>query len=226
MKTKMAEEASKRSNIYGFLARVYSREITGDFLPLLKDPQFLGVLSVLGGNLDDDLLTKPEYEAIEDLAVEYTSLFLGPGPHVSPHESVHHERPDGDWGRFWGASTVEVKKFIETTGLQYRDDFKDMPDHISVELEFMQKVIEKERDLWESGENERALYCLKMEKKFFDEHLIKWIPIFCEEVISKAELPFYREFAGITRSFIEFENDNMEAYLSNAQKVINEGKRD
>lgn len=215
--TKHVELADQRINVYQFLARIYKKEITPEFLPLLRDPHVLGVLLDFGADLGGEFTSIPEDKLIEDLSVEYTRLFLGPGKHIPANESIHHERSDGDWGRFWGASTVEVKKFIESAGLRYKNDFTDMPDHISVELEFMQKVIEKERDEWKAGDVERALYCLKMEKKFIEEHVARWVPLFCKKIIDHAELPFYREIARVTKDFVEFEEENINAYIRDAQ---------
>jgi TorA maturation chaperone TorD len=198
-----------RSDIYGLLATVYRQEITSDFLGQIRAPQFLGALSVLGIEGIDDLIQKPDAELLEDLAVEYSYLFLGPGKHVSPHESVHHQREDGQWGKLWGASTVEVKKFIEATGLSYSDDFKGLPDHISVEFEFMQQLTLREEQAWKDEDRDKAVACRQVEKKFIEEHLIRWVPAFCEMVIQEAELPFYQAVAALTRSFIEFEMEEM-----------------
>ncbi len=211
------EMAGQRINVYGFLARVYRREMLPGFLEQIRSPQLKGALSALGAELEEEFFSGPEEGLLEELAVEYTRLFLGPGRHIPANESIHHERSDGDWGRFWGASTVEVKKFIETAGLHYKDDFKDMPDHISVEFEFMQKVIGKEREAWEAGDRDKALYCLRMEKMFIDDHLIQWVPQFCGKVASEARLSFYREMARITGKFIEFEKDNIDGYIADAQ---------
>lgn len=216
-KTEMAEHASQRSTIYGLLARVYRKELTPELLRQIKDPQFLGVLSGLGVKLDDEFLSRPEKDLIEDLAVEYTRLFLGPGKHVSPHESVHHDIQGGDWGKLWGKSTVEVRAFVKTLGLKYKEDDHSIPDHISVEFEMMQKVIEKEAEEWEKNNNDEGLALLKIEKKFIEEHLIKWIPVFCSKVIAQADHAFYREIAELTRSFIEFEKENIETFILDAQ---------
>jgi TorA maturation chaperone TorD len=213
---KHAELAEQRINVYGFLARIYEKEVTPEFLQEVRTPSILGVLTQFGADLGDDFLSRPADELTEDLAVEYTRLFLGPGKHLPPHESIHHERDDGDWGTFWGASTVEVKKFIETAGLQYRDDFKDMPDHISVEFEFMQKVIERERTAWEEGDGDAALYCLKMEKMFIDDHLHRWVPRFCGKVAEDAQLSFYREMAKLTKGFVELEKESIDDYILEA----------
>lgn len=204
--------ASYRSNVYGLLATVYRKEVTADLLHQVKDPQLLGVLSDLGVQLADDFLQKPEEELLSELAVEYARLFLGPGGHISPHESVHHQRDDGQSGLLWGESTAEVKKFIESTGLNYDPEYKGLPDHISVELEFMQQLTLREEQAWNEEDGKTALDCLKVEKKFIEEHLVRWVPDFCDKVIKEAELSFYREMAALTKNFIEFERQEVEGY--------------
>jgi len=201
--------AKNRSDIYGLLATLYRQEVTPDLLQQIKDPQFLGVLADLGFDVMREFLLKPEKELLEDLAVVYGRLFLGPGKHISPHESVHHQREDGQWGKLWGTSTVDVKQFIEATGLDYTDDYKGLPDHISVEFEFMQQVTLREVQAWKEADKDKATACRQVEKKFIEEHLIRWIPNFCEKAMQEAELPFYRSLAALTRSFIEFEMENM-----------------
>jgi TorA maturation chaperone TorD len=102
-----------------------------------------------------------------------------------------------------------VKKFIETTGLGYSDDFKGMPDHITVEFEFMQQLTLGEEQAWTEEDTDKATSFRNVEKKFLEEHLIRWVPSFCEKVIQEAELPFYQAMAALTRSFIEFEKAEM-----------------
>ena len=215
-KQEMAALARHRSNIYGFLAAVYRQEVTSDLLEKFKDPQFLGVLSDLGIKLNNSLLKNPEAELLENLAVDYARLFLGPGKHISPHESVHHQKNNGQWGQLWGESTVADKKFIESSGLHYNSDYTGLPDHISVELEFMQQVTLREEQAWSEQDKDTALSCLKNEKKFIEEHLARWIPSFCEKVINEAELPFYREIAGLTKKFIEFEKNEIRRFENNS----------
>lgn len=204
--------ARQRSNIYGLLASIYRQEVTADLLHQVKDPQFLGVLSDLGIQLETDFFQKPEQELLDELAVEYTRLFLGPGQHISPYESVHHQRSGGQSGQLWGESTAEVKKFIESTGLSYDPDYKGLPDHISVELEFMQQLTLREEQAWREEDKDGAANCLKIEKKFIEDHLVRWVPAFCDKVIKEAELPFYREMTALTKNFIEFEREEVEGY--------------
>jgi len=204
--------AGNRSNIYGMLALVYRQEMSSDLLKQVKGTQFLEILTDLeaeGTEEIDAFLQKPEAELLEDLAVEYTRLFLGPGKHISPHESVHHQQDDGQWGKLWGASTAKVKKFVESTGLTYSEDFKGLPDHIAVELEFMQQLTLREEQAWMNADADAAVSCRQTEKKFIEGHLVRWIPDFCKNVMQQAELPFYRALAALTRSFIEFEIQEM-----------------
>jgi TorA maturation chaperone TorD len=218
-KRNMKELAGHRSNIYGLLAAIYRREMTSDLLQQIKDPRFLGVLTKLGIELNNGFFKKPEKKLLEDLAVEYARLFLGPGKHISPHESVHHKKEGVQSGQLWGELTAEVKRIIESSGLEYKSEFTGMPDHISVELEFMQQVILREEQAWQDDDKQTALLCLKNEKKFVDEHLFRWVPDFCEKVIETADWPFYREMARLTRSFIEFEKEELKKLKEDAGEI-------
>ena len=208
-KLNMQELAGHRSSIYGFLAAVYRQELTSELLQQMKAHRFQEVLSNLGVKLNNGFFQNSEEELLENLAVEYARLFVGPGKHISPHESVHHKKEGVQSGQLWGELTAEVKRIIESSGLEYKSEFTGMPDHISVELEFMQQVILREEQAWQDDDKQTALLCLKNEKKFVDEHLFGWIPDFCEKVIEAAEMPFYREMAKLTCNFIEFEKEEL-----------------
>ena len=71
----------------------------------------------------------------------------------------------------------------------------------------MQELAKQEAQAWEEKAGDGARHCLKTQKRFLEEHLVKWVPHFCDEVIKNAEVSFYRELAKLTRSFIEFEGE-------------------
>ncbi len=218
-KEEIKELAGHRSSIYGFLAAVYRQELTSELLQQMKDHRFQEVLSNLGVKLNNGFFQNSEEELLENLAVEYARLFVGPGKHISPHESVHHKKEGGQSGQLWGELTAEVKRIIESSGLEYKSEFTGMPDHISVELEFMQHVVQREAQAWEADDDKTAMLCLKNEKDFVDEHLFGWIPDFCEKVIETAEPPFYREMARLTRRFIEFEKKELKKFKEDAGEI-------
>ena len=211
--------AEHRSSIYGFLAAIYRQELTSELLQQMKAHRFQEVLSNLGVKLNNGFFQNSEKELLEKLAIEYTRLFVGPGKHISPHESVHHKKEGGQSGQLWGELTAEVKRIIESSGLEYKSEFTGMPDHISVELEFMQQVVQREAQAWEAGDDETARLCLKNEKNFVDDHLLGWIPDFCEKVIETAEVPFYREMARLTRNFIEFEKQELKKLTEDTGEI-------
>jgi len=207
----MAETAAARSNVYGLLSMIYRVEPDSSFIGELKDSKLSQAFAGLGLSLGDDFHETPVNKLVEDLAVEYARLFIGPGPHLSPHESIHIDTGNPADNELWGTQTVKVKCFIEAAGLSYDENFSGMPDHISAELDLMKLLAEKEAEAWSAGNKDEAIGCLEVQKKFFDEHLSKWAPQFCGKVIKTATLPYYREMAEVTRKFLEFEQENLDA---------------
>jgi DMSO reductase family type II enzyme chaperone len=183
-----------RAHLYRLLASVYRREPTPDLLRDMTTYGLLDVLSDAGYSLTPPAGKSDPDGVIAELECEFTRLFLGPGPRVSPHESVHSARGKGK-GLLWGEVTAEVKKFIEYYGLEYSQDFKEMPDHLSIELEFMAKLIDKESELRSKGDIRNAEHCLRVQREFFTKHLSSWVTGFCDEVIARAEIPFYKEIS-------------------------------
>jgi len=197
-----AESALARSNIYGLLAIIYREEPSKDLIKEIKSAQFENALSNLGVHFGEEFARQPEEKLLETLAIEFARLFIGPGQHISPHESVHLE--GGKDGALWGDATVKVQQFIESTGLSHKCEYRGLPDHISVELEFMQIVSKEAAQRWKKNDYYGSENCLKIEQKFLKEHLSKWVPFFCNKVIKKTQLTIYRETAIFTKNFIKF----------------------
>jgi TorA maturation chaperone TorD len=206
------------SGLYGFLARVFAAEVGPELLSQLRGPEFRELFTDMGLDLGKEFYNQDGAELLDQLAVEFAGLFIGPAHFISPHESVHHVRDDGDYGKLWGADTVAVKKFIEATGLSYKSEFGGMPDHIAAELEFMQKLEERYAHAVEEGEEELAENLLQIKNRFLAEHLLTWAPEFMDKVMTNAKLPFYREMAGLAKTFLgqegEFLNQSTEDHAA------------
>ena len=203
-----AETARFRSNIYGLLAAVFREEPGTALIRELRDPQLSGVFSELGVDLGEEFCTTPENQLIDILGLEFTRLFIGPDSHISAHESIFAEMDNGV-GALWGETTVAVKNFIETTGLDYKPEFNGVPDHVSVELEFMQKLAEWEADKWHQNDRENAEFCLKVQRMFLEQHPLSWLPQFCDVVIEQADIRFYAAMAELTQNYLEFEQQGI-----------------
>ncbi len=190
-----------RSFLYGFLATVYRSEPNYLAIRLFRSHEFLRSLEDLGVHLEESFLQKGDNELIEILGEEYTRIFCGPGKHVSPYESVYTEKN----ASLWGPSTVAVKKFIESNGFALQSSYRGIPDHISVELEFMQKMVRQSGIARRNDKPVEEQYYRHTANQFVEEHLSRWIPSFCHQVMEYASVPFYEEMARLTRDFIELE---------------------
>ena len=184
-----------RRNFYIFLSRIFWKELKVEDLDSFEKSQLTITFRSLG-------YTLPEIDrssaALDVLATEYCRLFIGPGKHVSPHESIHRQGIDNS--RLWGEIASQVKGLYQQYGLEMRDECDLMPDHISLEFEFMGRLIAEQIQT-----SDPKWYDLQ--KHFFDQHLNRWVPDFCRKVMKRAEHEFYGIIAQITRDFIEFEQE-------------------
>ena len=194
-----AREASRRSNCYGLLALVFRAPPDSQVVEQLRFPPLADALSHLGCEVAGDLAGDPGAVA-ERLSEEYT--------HVLPYASVYH---DGE-GQLWGDSTVRVKRFIEATGLSFEGNWDSIPDHITIELELMQRLSGYEAELWtqkasataESSKkvDKQLRRCVKLEEEFLRDYLCVWVPQFCDRLSSGAIGHFYGEMAKLAKSIV------------------------
>ncbi len=197
-----ARTARERSGLYGFLAEVFRAEPTAALLRRIRNGRLAETLTAAGAHLGDSLAGRPEAALLEDLAVEYTRLFLGPGPHVQPYAAVYL---DGEGASLCGPAAVWLRDFMERAGFALAPEHRDLPDHVSVELEFMARMAEREARAIERSDHETAAECRHIQKAFLDHHLGRWLPEFCGHAAEHAELTFYREMARLAGHFVESE---------------------
>ena len=79
-----------------------------------------------------------------------------------------------------------------------------MPDHISVEFELMEKLFEAKIEALMSNDQEIAEQCTKAINHLFNEHIAKWVPGVCDQVIEKAQKPVYKAIGIWTKTFIQY----------------------
>ncbi len=197
-----ARAQQERSNLYGFLAAVFRTEVTAELLHRLREPELGSALAAAGVTFDGDFLDRPDDQVLEDLAVEYTRLFVGPGRHIPPYASVHTEADGGD---LCGRSTVRLGEFIAAAGLDYDMSYTGLPDHISVELECMAILTARTAAAETAGHGGEAERCRQLGRVFVEQFLTPWLPRFCTRVAAAAESSFYREIAALTAAFVESE---------------------
>lgn len=197
-----AELAGQRSGLYGILSQVFLKEMSPALLAALRAPELAAALADLGLDPAAALGEAPDGQVLEELAVEYAGLFLGPGPHIPPYESVHVD-PDARTGRssLYGEPAVRMRRLAEEEGLEISKALALLPDHVAVELEYMQRLALAEAERWQTGDLAGAMAARAKQRAFLDQHLCCWLPVFATRVAQGARLPFYRQMAELAAAF-------------------------
>ena len=207
--------AQARCMGYSFFADVFSTEVTREFIANMgsfeaEEGSKLQEFVALLGDADLD-------EVTQDVRSEFCALFLNMSAHpVFTSESVYLS----------GTHTImqeprnQVLAEYRSRGLAVDKDSFDWPeDHVSMEMLFMSHLCKQESDLCrqalEAGEctsidADLAGVC-DAQKKFFGEHLDKWMPMFVEQLSQNAKTLFYKGIAEYLDAFLEKEREMLSA---------------
>jgi putative dimethyl sulfoxide reductase chaperone len=138
----------------------------------------------------------------EDLLVEYARLFVGPNQLVAaPYGSCYLEKER----QLMGESTLEALRIYREYGLAIDEDFKDAPDHVTVELEFQYFLICKEIEALKKGDAGEAADYLGAQLSFSEKFLKRWLPPFTQAIIQGSSNAFYQELARCLDLFVRDE---------------------
>ncbi len=106
----------------------------------------------------------------ENLRVEFARLFIGPFTlPAPPYGSVYLEPA----GRVMGDTTLEVITWYRHEGLTIDEDFKELPDHIVAELEFVCYLLLKKIQAYRNGLSEKASLFHKKQIDFFNGNIAR-----------------------------------------------------
>ena len=141
-------------------------------------------------------------EGLESLLLDYTRLFLGPDEVIAqPYGSVWLSGEK----TLMGDSSMAVLNLYEEGEFEIAEDFRELPDHIAAELEFLYLLIFRQNQARRSGDAAARETVTALRKRFLDEHLARWAGPFTAAVRSGAQSAFYRELAELTDRFIKME---------------------
>jgi len=137
---------------------------------------------------------------IEQLIIDFSRLFVGPFKLLAPpYGSVYLE----GGRRIMGNSTLDAHNRYREAGLDISGDLKEVPDHITIELEFMYYLVLKEIEAIGNSDLETAMDFLNKQKGFLEDHLGAWVAELAHAIRDQAETGFYRNLARATVSFVE-----------------------
>lgn len=104
-----------------------------------------------------------------------------------------------------GESSMDALQTYNGAGLKLSDSFRDAPDHIAVELEFMHSLVIKGVNAFVAGDNGAIIHFLEYQKLFMNCHLGLWAGEFTDRIRKSAKTGFYHHLAGATHSFVSEE---------------------
>jgi len=119
-------------------------------------------------------------------------------PVCHPYESFYLDPERHSIG--WIA--LDLAQEYAAEGLALSPTFRDMPDHVAVEMEFMAFLCGREAMAWEQGETERARQILGRERAFLEAHLGRWLPRFAQWVMAADAGGFYATVLEAAEAFV------------------------
>jgi DMSO reductase family type II enzyme chaperone len=204
-----AGPAVARSQVYLFLGRTFAfpsqalyDDVTGGrwqehaaaFLPQLPFP----VPPLEGGS--------PAVSP-DDFQAEYNRLFEI-GAAAGPPCPLFSGFYDRDRMRVM----EELIRFYNYFGLGLNKG--QLPDHITVELEFMHFLTYKEAEAGQNGGDPESFR--RAERDFLDRHLGKWVPVLRQKLVECQPLPFFGRLVAWTEDFLGRERQYLKSILNPA----------
>ncbi len=213
-------QESARSIVYRRLSDAF-RPPSDNLLEELE--QLRSALADLDSDSQEDAGRLKEYfQALPDkglLQVDYTKLFIGPFMiPAPPYGSVYLEKDR----RLMGDSTVDVRHHYLSRGLDLASDFREAPDHICAELEFMYFLTQQSLAAINQADEMLLLELVQQQHVFLTTHLGAWIPEFAGRIIEHCQTGFYRCLANVTQKFIAEQIAMLKEITSRGPKQINQ----
>jgi len=202
-----------RQNVYDLLRCFFLQEPTEVFLQALKEEDVLKNLTGYHPDLDEGVrllsgvISSPKMALlVPDLLLEFTRLFIGPSP-IPLYESVYRSES----GLVMQEETLAVRKKYMEAGLVVHPDRSFPDDHIGAELEFVFYLCQRAAEA-KGAEQQEAL--LRMQQKFFQEHLIQWVTPLCDRLFEEAGSPYFKGVARMTNGFILWDFKEIVSHFS------------
>lgn len=140
---------------------------------------------------------------LQTLLVDYTRLFLGPLQTLaSPYGSSWLSAP----APVEDNPPLAVLDLYSAGGFEIDESFRELPDHVAVELEFLYLLIFNKNKASQAGNMDDLTLTELLQRRLLGEHIGAWIGPFAAAVKAGAETAFYRELAEFTECFVQLES--------------------
>jgi TorA maturation chaperone TorD len=227
----LADLAIMRGKVYGFLSGIYTQLPGPDFVQRLKDSGMINLLDTLtAGDLAGDIaeglrLVKgylvtsqdtPPDGVQTDLGVDRTRLLRGIKPGYGPPPPYESVYAGTEQAPLMEASASVVQAYADA-GVGLAEGVHDQPDFIGFELDFMRHLTEKEARAWVSEDRGEVIRVLENERAFLEQHIVAWIPRFCDVMLEEARTDFFRGIARLTKGYVLDEASKTKELLEEAR---------
>lgn len=139
---------------------------------------------------------------IDELLLDYTRLFLGPTEILAqPYGSVWLEGQK----QLLGETTLAVVELYREGGFDIDSEFREVPDHVAAELEFLYLLIFRQNEAIRAADAARLASVTDLERRFLAEHLGEWAGPFAQAIRAGAQSAFYGALADLTAAFVAAE---------------------
>ena len=189
-------EIAATASVYRLLARLWMRETDLPLLQALTAAPLRDTFITAGGVLPDSI----DRATIDELAIDYCRLLIGPTGHLPPYQSVWQS------GQLQSQTVTSMQTFIEITGYQPPAESNlTLPDHLAVQLDLAGHIAEQFQHTDRYTPDFAMLDDLR--RTYFVTHL-QWSSEFLHAVASRSDTAFYKSLASLTESFLQQEAES------------------
>ncbi|HIO71093.1 MAG TPA: dehydrogenase [Campylobacterales bacterium] len=191
------EQIEIRANMYGLLSRLLLQEVDSEVISFLKKSENLDLLFPnlkewkIWNELEDEKLIN------QHLNPDFTNISI---LHLVPYETFYTRE---DMMIETGGANP-VTDYYHQYGFKVEFDIARVisPDHIGIELEFMNKLVLAELEALKNGDSETAKKIQEVQKEFLEKHILNWVALYLINMKYEAFTPFYHDLAETTLSFL------------------------
>ncbi len=201
---------SQRSDAYGLFNAALEYP-DAELVALINDGVFARRCRQVLCDLYPELEADSHWQALsrggtdDELAVEYSRLFdVGAaGPPCPLYGGVYHD------SRM--PTLEELVRFYNYAGLTTEGNAQELPDHLSVQLEFLYYLCHCEE---QQADSEDTGDYLRLQRDFIDRHPGQWLPQLLEKLQQHRASEFYQSLFALLCRFIQLEQQHLNSATS------------
>jgi len=157
-------------------------------------------------------------ERYEGACQEFMNLFEVPGgQYVAPYESVYRDAREVAGkqvrGLLMGQSAVDVQKWYRLAAVEISPEYRDLPDHITLQLGYLAHLCAKEQEFASSGDEARLTRTWEMQRDFLAAHVAPWITALRDKIHEKSEHAYFRVCSDMAVDFTQRDLATLEHLL-------------